>query len=271
MKKIIATIVLAGLGATASQAQLENLSVTGTFDYESQYVFRSIKKTGPSFQPGLEVGYPLLGGDLYAGIWAALPITSDRSVLFNQDSVNEVDFYIGYAYPVTDIFTVDVGFTYYWYPNMPSGALGTIPGLKSGIGQSREVYVGVSADVLLSPAVYFYYDFDYEQTVLEFSVGYSLDLAEYVGVNGLSFDLGAYFGLLNASKADPLFVKRNNGYSYGGGTADLVYAISENFAVSLGMRLSVNNDGKENFANPGSFNRGGETQFWWGASVGFAY
>ncbi len=235
--------------------------MTGTFDFESQYVFRSIKLSGPSFQPGLEVGYPVLGGDLYAGMWAAVPVTADRSLLtFPNDRINEVDFYIGYAYPVTDMFTVDVGFTYYWYPNMPA---------NFGIGQSREIYAGVSADVLLSPAVYFYYDFDYEQTVLEFSVGYSLDLAEYAGVNGLSLDLGAYFGLLNASNADPLGAKRNDGYSYGGGTADLIYAISENLAVSVGMRVSHNNEGQQSQLN--SMNRGGETQFWWGASVGFAY
>lgn len=261
MKKIIATIALAGLGATATQAQLENLSVTGTFDFESQYVFRSVKITGPSFQPGLELGYPVLGGDLYAGVWSAVPLTANRTAAnFPQDRVNEVDFYVGYAYPVTDMFTVDVGFIYYWYSNAPVGTL----------GQKREVFIGVSADVLLSPAVYFYYDFDKEQTVVEFSVGYSLELAEYVGVNGLSIDLGGYYGLLNAEKVDPLTnPKRNDGYSYVGATADLVYDFSENISVSVGMRVSYNNEGKQ--SQLGSVNRGGETQFWWGASVGFAY
>ncbi|WP_269540945.1 hypothetical protein [Cerasicoccus fimbriatus] len=266
MKKAIATIAIAGAATAASADFLSDLSIAGTFDYESSYIYRGAKLAQASFQPSVDFGYSVLGGDLYAGVWTNQPISG---------GANEIDFYTGYAYPVTDIFTVDAGFTYYWYPE----AFGA-----GAINQTREIFIGASADVLLSPAVYVYYDFDLEQTVVEFSIGYSLDLGEYVGTEGLSFDTGAYLGILNANSynAGMNAPKLGNGYTYGGITADLVYAFNENVSSSVGVRWSVNNDGDSqtggvnpatgNFYGVGPANlAGAESQIWFGATLGFAY
>lgn len=160
------------------------------------------------------------------------------------------------------MFTADVGFTYYWYPDAGFG----------GPDQTREIYVGVSADVLLSPALYFYYDFDLEQIVLEFSVGYSFDLGEYVGAEGVSFDIGAYYGWLDANDVTGQGGAANaaNGYMYGGITGDLVYALSENVSTSLGVRYSFNNDGSGTPVG-NQVNQGKEGNIWFGATLGFAY
>ncbi|WP_309386521.1 hypothetical protein [Cerasicoccus frondis] len=248
MKKTIATIALAGVATAASADFLSDLSIAGTFDYESEYVFRSSKLAQESFQPSVDFGYSVLGGDLYAGIWTMQPISAGYA--------NEIDFYTGYAYPVTDIFTVDAGFTYYYYPDTGVG----------GLTRSREVFLGASADVLLSPAVYFYYDVDLEQTVFEFSIGYSLDLGEYASVEGLSLDTGAYLGFVDTQDVGGLGGGLHNGYTYGGITLDLVYALNENVSSSIGGRWSINNDGKG-----AGVNVGGESKLWFGATLGFAY
>ncbi|MEO0794688.1 MAG: hypothetical protein AAFX93_05985 [Verrucomicrobiota bacterium] len=276
MKKTIATLAIAGAATAASADFLSDLSISGTFDFETSYVYRASKLANQSFQPSVEFGYPVLGGDLYAGVWTNQPITPATTggafgATVRTPIGNEIDFYAGYAYPVTDIFTVDLGATYYWYPE--SAGLGAI-------NHTTEVYFGVSADVLLSPAVYFYYDFDLKQTLVEFSIGYSLDLGEYVGAEGLSIDTGAYFGLLDTGDvtggADFPFpapgVDSSNGYTYGGVTGDLVYAFSENVSGSVGVRWSINNDGDGAGASAGPANFfGGESQVWFGATLGFAY
>ncbi|WOO41898.1 TorF family putative porin [Rubellicoccus peritrichatus] len=260
MKKFIASLAIAtaaaGLSAQETGSSISDLSITGTFDFETQYVFRGVALAQQSFQPSVEFGFPVLGGDLYTGVWTNQPITNGTA--------NEIDFYGGFAYPVTDMFTVDVGFTYYWYPE----GVGATP----GISQTREIYVGVSADVILSPALYFYYDFDLEQTVLEGSIGYSFDLGEYIGTEGVSFDLGGYLGWLNADAANGSqrggVAKAGNGYTYLGVTADLVYAFSENVSSSLGVRYSYNNDGT---LAQGAITTGKENNLWFGATLGFAY
>lgn len=281
MKKFIASLAIAtaaaGLSAQETGSSIEDLSITGTFDFETEYIFRGKELAEQSFQPSVEFGFPVLGGDLYTGIWTNQPIKSGEA--------NEIDFYGGFAYPVTEMFTVDVGFTYYWYPDSvpASSADGINPpgtpslpgtGSNTGISQTREIYVGVSADVILSPALYFYYDFDLEQTVLEGSIGYSFDLGEYVGTEGISFDVGAYLGWLSANAYNGSqrgsVDKWNNGYIYGGITGDLVYEISENVSSSLGIRWSANNDGSDNTGFNGG-NLGTDSNLWFGATLGFAY
>jgi len=304
MKKTIATLAAAG-AATASYADfLSDLSISGTFDFETQYVFRASKLASQSFQPSVEFGYPVIGGDLYAGVWTNQPIANAQAPTGLPGQIaqipqgNEIDFYAGYAYPVTDIFTLDLGATYYWYPEAASG-IGApfFPPFPTGggaINHTTEVYFGVSADVLLSPAVYFYYDFDLEQTLIEFSIGYSLDLGEYLGAEGLSFDTGAYLGILNTGDtsggAATNFILNplpgggsgyENGYTYGGVTGDLVYAFNENVSGSIGVRWSINNDGDQGGAvvnaagvpiGSGPANvLGTESQVWFGATLGFAY
>lgn len=272
MKKFIASLAIAGaaagLSAQSTGSSISDLSITGTFDFETEYVFRGKELAQQSFQPSVEFGFPVLGGDLYAGIWTNMPINDKTAAIAAGRPAgyesNEIDFYTGFAYPVTDMFTVDVGFTYYWYPE--------VSGFTGVLGRSREIYVGATADVILSPAFYIYYDFDLEQWVLEGSIGYSFELGEYVGTEGLSLDLGAYLGWLNANAYNGNqragAQKWNNAYWYGGITADLVYAFSENVASSIGVRYSFNNDGT--FSSFGGA-QGSENNIWFGATLGFAY
>ncbi|MGF1485075.1 MAG: hypothetical protein ACFBZ8_12005 [Opitutales bacterium] len=269
MNKSIATIALAssmvGITAQAQVPSLEDLSVSGSFVFESEYIFRGARLNSESFQPQVEFGLPLYKGNLYAGVWTNLPISQNDST---GDIGNEVDPYIGFAMPVTDIITVDVGFTYFWFPEDP---------VTTGVDRTREVYVGIQADVadlvFVTPAVYFYYDFDLEQTLVEGSLGYTLDLEDIAGVPGVAIDLAAYVGWLQTddTSAGQGGGGSENGYVYGGGSADLVYSLNENIAFSLGVRAAANNDGDDP-GNVGPANGLGSSQsFWWGGSASFSY
>lgn len=283
MKKLIATLAIAvGMSGTGLFAQtgdsLEDLSITGTFDYESSYIFRGVRLANDSFQPSVEFGYPVLGGDFYTGMWVNLPITRSgfggNQGGNTQNVNNEIDIYAGFAYPVTDIVTLDAGFTYYWYPDSPANS--NAPG---GLATAAyvEPYIGASFDVLLSPAIYIYYALDQltkpgssspDSGILtvEVSIGYSFDLAEYTSLEGASFDVGAYAGVYipedsSAFNAQEAF--------YGGVTADFVYAFSENVSSSIGFRYS-------NFSQSGvQTGTGGfaanQNNIWVGATLGFTY
>ncbi len=267
MKKLIATLAIAGaMGVSSLSAQtgdsLSDLSISGTFDFETEYVFRGIQFSQTSFQPSVEFGFPVLGGDLYTGVWTNLPATG---------TANEVDLYAGYAYPVTDIVTVDAGFIYYWYMNSQAATGNTVPAYI-------EPYVGASFDVLLSPALYLYYAVDqnggtnsFSALTIEASIGYSFDLSEYVGAEGISFDVGAYVGYVIPDNS--VNAGMQSGF-YGGATADLVYAFSENVSSSVGVRYSnYSASGVNNTAGPtASYSRiNSQNNVWFGATVGFTY
>ena len=285
MKKIIASLALAGMsvvGLTAASSDytgesVDDLSITGTFGFETEYVFRGKERAQQSFQPSIELGFPILGGDLYGGMWTNLPVNSAQ--LVNADgnftaspygsNNSEIDFYIGYAYTIEDIVTLDVGYTYYWYPEAGDG-------FNSFVSRSNEIFFGVSLDVLLNPSVYYYYDFNLQQNVVEGSIGYSFDLSQATSMQGFSLDLGGYLGYLSADRfaGDQTGPQWSNGYVYLGTTVDLVYNFSENVSSSVGARWSLNNDGRETgsaLTSSGSQSLGPQQNVWFGASIGFAY
>jgi uncharacterized protein (TIGR02001 family) len=232
MKKILTVLAFSGVAAASAQtgSGLSDLSVSGTFAYESEYVFRGIELDDRAWQPAVELGYPIAGGSAYAGIWGS----------FGSTGGDEVDYYLGYAFPVTDVFTLDTGITFYSYPESVINDL------------TQEVYIGAAADVLLSPALYFYYDFEVEAVTVEASIGYSVDLAEYASLDGTSIDFGAYLGQTwGEGDAD---------WAYWGVTADLVYGISDNVSTAIGLRYASNNE-----------DGAADEHIWYGVSVGFAY
>ena len=255
MKKLIAIMAFAGV-VSANAQSIDDLTISGSFDFESEYVFRGQDIADSSFQPSVELGYSIWGGDSYLGVWSSTEVS-------NADSTarNEVDFYIGYAATLEDYYpelplVADFGFTYYYYPD------------GDNVDRSREIYFGLAASgVILEPALYYYYDFDLEQSLVELSVGHSFGLVDYLDVNA-SLELGAYAGVVSADdlNAGQGASERENGYTYAGITADVVYVLSDTSSASVGARWAVNNDGSSTFANEA---RGREHSLWFGTTLNF--
>lgn len=224
MKKIIATLA-AGLALCGGALQAQDeLSISTTFAYESEYVFRGVFLAQGSIQPGIDISY----GGAYGGIWYSFPLDAEISS-------KEMDVYGGYSFAVSDMVDLDVGATWYYYPNAEN----------LGITEDNtfETYVGAVFDTTFSPAVYLYYDWDLEAITLEFSGGYSVEMGE-----NSSFDVGPYIGYVDPDGGDS--------YLYGGVSADVSYSFSDNASASVGVRWAANDiDGATK-----------DSMAWWGAS-----
>jgi len=226
MKKLTVMLSLAALGASAMQAQ-EELSVTTTFAWESSYVFRGAQLAEETFMPGLDLAY----GAWYGGIWAAMPA--------DDDDANEVDFYTGYGFAISDTASADIGITYYSYPSSSDEFL-------DGDVNTTEIYAGLSFEVPFSPSIYVYYDFDLENFTVEGSGGYSWEVSEAAAV-----DLSLYLGHVSVDTGDD--------YTYYG--AGLSYGYT--FNDSVGGSIYANWAG----ASEDLMYDGDDNEVWFGFSV----
>lgn len=209
MKKSIIALSVAALGvASVAKAALplDDISVSVTFGYESEYVFRGDKLDQQAFQPAIDVEY----GNFYAGIWGSYGISS------RQRGGRETDFYAGYAFALDDQITLDFGATYYYYSN--------------DVPYDFELYAGAAWDVFLEPAGYIYFETENQVWTFELSGGYSIDVAD-----STTLDFSGHAGYqynYNRAAGDT----RNAWYA--GIAADLTYAFNDNASFSIGPRLS---------------------------------
>ncbi|MFA5257586.1 MAG: hypothetical protein WC360_05490, partial [Opitutales bacterium] len=175
--------------------------------FESEYVFRGWQFADAIVTPSVDVAY----GDFYAGVWFAVPVENSWAY------VNEMDIYGGVSTSVNGILTLDVGACRYAYDEVITSFLNK--------NNTIEGYIGLSADVLLSPSVYIYYDFDLLVTTLEGSIGHSFGLTDSV-----SIDVGGSIGYVSPDSGDS--------YTYYGATADLSYSLNDSSSVGFGLRYS---------------------------------
>lgn len=204
MKKAIVAIaaLAAGITASAAEAAKNDLAVTLDVTYVSSYVFRGALLANDSIQPSVEASY----GDIYAGVWHSDDV--------NNVAVSETDFYAGYNLSINETFSADLGITRYTYDG-GSGA------------DSTEVYAGLKANVLLSPSVYYYYDFDREVSTYIGSIGHSIPVEKL----GVSLDLSASFGYVQIP---------GNGqdYSYWGVGVAVPYKLNDKATLTAGVNYT---------------------------------
>ena len=199
MKKSIA--ILASIVAGTSFAGAQELSISSSIAWESDYIFRGVRLADEYFAPSVDVSY----GDMYAGIWAALPVETEYP--------SEVDFYAGYGFGLSETVSGDVGFTYYTYPDELD---------LFDDGNTFEIYGGLSFEAPLSPAVYVFYDFDLKAFTIEASGGHTVEIDESSAV-----DFSLYLGYVEPDVDDD--------YLYYGAGVAYNYAFTENASVSFGV------------------------------------
>jgi uncharacterized protein (TIGR02001 family) len=302
MKKTILTVALvAALGSSAFAQNatpapaapapaapsnpLGDLTVQATLDYESQYVFRGKKVTNQAFQPSAQFGYPVYGGSIYTGVWTNQPIGhaggGSPPSAPGPNQHNEIDLYGGYTYPLdmlTKGLTVDVGYMYYWYPD--------VSGLNI-TSDNQEVHLGFTYDtssvlngININPTFYYYYDFVLDQNTLEINLSYTWDMSSMVGVKGISLVPSVTVGWLHANNslgqvalpAPPANIGQHwrNSYMYYAFHLELDYKINDWATAFIGVRYAGNNDG--NGAIPGggtSQSPGSANNIWGGAGLKF--
>jgi len=117
LKKMLPAAVAASLlagSATAVQAfDISSLEISGNVALTSDYRFRGISQSNRdgAIQGGFDLGFE---NGIYVGTWGS-------SVNFNDtdqyDGSLELDYYAGWALPVSDNVGIDVGYIYYDYPD----------------------------------------------------------------------------------------------------------------------------------------------------------
>lgn len=207
-KTILALVALAtGVSASAQEAASSPLSLTLDVTYVSDYVFRGLRLADASVQPSIEASY----GDFYAGLWHSDAI-SDGAANF---SGSETDLYAGVNMAINETFSADLGVTRYTYNG-------------GSQDDTTEVFAGLKADVLLSPSVYYYYDFDLEVSSYIASVGHSLAIAQA----GLSVDLSATVGYIQSPGGN------GSDYVYWGVGAAVPYKLNDNAVLTAAVNYT---------------------------------
>jgi uncharacterized protein (TIGR02001 family) len=210
--------------AAITPALGESLEVSTTVGFESRYVFRGIQYAENSFQPEITLGYR----NFYLGAWLNLPVGDDVFVgPFLITFSDELDLYFGYSAPLDDVISIDLGVTYYTYPDLMSGFTDVFREDGSGLGvNTLEPYVGLSLDTVLAPSLYVYHDFFFDTTTIEGGVSHSFPLDND---GTFSFDLGGSAGYVFDDDA-------GGDYLYGVLSYEVSYAVSENASISAGGR-----------------------------------
>jgi uncharacterized protein (TIGR02001 family) len=217
MKKtalLLAALLTTGASLSADDAApASSYAVTVDFPYASKYVFRGIQYAEESFQPSIKV----TSGAAYAGIWTNQPVTK------NID--NEIDFYAGYNFTVAQGWTLDVGGTFYYYPEAD-----TNQGLFE---HTFEAYAGLNGTVGgVTVGLYAYNDFDWEAFTLQGSVGYSIPIDDKTSCN-----LSAALGSVSADAGDYTY------YSLG---VQVPYKLTDSATVTAGLNWASHDlDGYE--------------------------
>ncbi|NNC37302.1 MAG: hypothetical protein EX271_03450 [Acidimicrobiales bacterium] len=244
MKKLLLRTALLPLILIGSStyAFADDVSLSVSADYVSEYVFRGVSYARGAIQPGLEVSTQ----GFTAGVWASLS-TGDLA----DAAGDEVDVYAGYSWDVSDTVSADVGATVYHFPGSDGGLF------DFGGASTFEVYAGLGFDAALSPSLYGYYDFDLEAFTVEGGISHSVPVAE-----NTSLDLGLTAGLVTADGGGD--------YQYGTASASVGYGLSDAASVYVGANYSLSSEDTLRFKIDGNGDSFTNTDnlFWFG--FGFA-
>lgn len=220
MKKLlIAATALATIAIAPSVAHADEISVSTSIDYATEYVFRGTSFGADVIQPGVEAAF----GDFYAGVWGSLGV-GDTSIL----TADEIDYYAGYGFTLSDTISADVGLTIYHFPQFG----GVFDGGDDGAG-FYEPYFGLSFDTALAPSVYAYYETETETLSLVGSVGHSIPMGDKT-----SLDLG-----LEAGYVDDV-------NEYATGSAAFSYAFTDDVSAYVSANYSLSSEDTLDYLDP---------------------
>jgi len=231
--------------ANAMAQDNSDISVSVSVDYVTEYVFRGTTLAGEAFQPGAEIAF----GDFSAGVWASIA-NGEESIAF----ADEIDFYAGYGFDISEKISADVGATLYHYPQS-----GGVLDIGANDASTLEIYGGLGFDTSLAPNVTAYYDFTLKTFTLIGGVEHSFPVGEKT-----SFDLGANAGLVATDGAGD--------YQYGTLSGALSYGFDDSTSVYIGVNggLSSQNtffDTNFDITNPATISAPSKSSVWFGAGI----
>jgi hypothetical protein len=239
---VAAGILSVGFLHAEISSKFSELSLDTSCRFDTEYVYRGVKLNQQVFTPKVEISTSLFeDGDIYFGGKAFLGVKNSRFAKYNC--------YLGTSYGFADIFTVDTGFIHHMYRNRFVWVGRSFP-WKDIKRHSEEIYLGLMADVILNPSVYYFYDITQKRHNFEGKVNYLYDLSS-LGVNGFAIDLFTKigydrtkkpFGLKNAFQSSGVFDGFRKGYFYYGAGANIItYVFGESVKIQTGAQYERTN------------------------------
>ena len=237
---LAAALLCTAAFASSAHAQDSELSVSTGVDFVSQYVFRGVSFADDAVQPYAEATY----GNFTLGGWFSTGIGENSAV-----AGDEFDLYAGYSVPLNSSISLDLGATYYHFPQG-----GSFFETDGGAAGTYEVSASLGfGELPLAPSVTGYYDFTLEAFTLEGSAGHSFSLSEKN-----SLDLGLTLGLVDGT----------DGFSYEWGTASasVSHAFADDVSAYVGANYSLNSEDFLDFAAISEGDPQGDL-FWVGTGI----
>lgn len=252
MRALFSTVAAAAAIAylAGAPAIAQPVSGSATLGLESRYVFRGVQLAEASFQPAVMLAW----NGFYGGVWANLPVGDDDFIV--APDWQEIDFVAGWSGALAGPVSIDLGVTYYAYPNRQSGFFDVFREDGTGRGfNTLEPYIGLAVSAPLSPKLYVYHDFMFDTTTAQATLAHSIPLAAK-----LSADLSGYAGYVfdDAGGTD---------YLYGTLSANLAYAISETASAYVGGRFGGSDLAGGSIYEDGVLGTTKSSGFWFGIGL----
>lgn len=242
MKKfLLGSVALLAATAAPISAQAQDISVSTSIDYVSEYVFRGVSFARGAVQPGIEVS----AGDFSVGVWTSAAIGEASAA-----AGDEIDVYASYGFALSDVISGSVGATIYHFPDVP-GSL-----FDFGDASTLEFSAGLAFDTALAPSVTAYYDVDLEAFTLEGGIGHSLPVGDKT-----SLDLGLTAGLVTADGGGD--------YEYGQASASFGYGFTDDVSAYVGANYALSSVDSLNFKLDGNGDAftDSDNKLWFGVGV----
>lgn len=254
MRSFAPCFLIAASCLSIADANAEDLSVSASLGFESRYVFRGVQYAETSIQPAVT----LTKDGFHLGAWFNLPVGDDDFV--NPTNGEELDLVVGYSTALTDIVTIDVGLTYYLFPEAMSGFFDFYEEDGDGLGiNTLEPYVSLSFDTPLAPVITVYRDFMYDTFTFQGTASHSIPLAEKT-----SFDLS---GMIGYVVDDSIGID----YLYGVASAGFSYQFSDVSKVYAGARYGGSDLPGGSLVKDSIAGTAQSAGFWWGVGLSTSF
>ncbi len=227
----VTVLIMSCFAARGADASLD-------VEYYSSYVWRgqvlnSESVLQPAFSASADFGLSL-------SAWGNMDLTDKADC---RGEFTEVDLTVEYELPLTGLFGASVGLIEYLFPkegdctDEPPEGHPDIPDRTDS--DTREVFIAMGLDVMLSPTLTLYYDVDEVNGFYgNFELGHEIALTEQ-----LALGLSASIGMGGRDYNDYYFGKKSIALNDLNLSAGLAYAFTEDLSASAAIRYTTLLDG----------------------------
>lgn len=212
--------LLISLAPVQAIANDDNLSMSITTDYVSEYVFRGVTLAGDAIQPGVSITYD----DFTVGVWGSVPSGNEAEAF-----PDEINIYAFKEWGFGESIDLRLGGTIFHYPES-----GDLFEFDNDLANTIEGFVGIDFDLPFNPGATGYYDVDLERFTLELDFGHVFTVADLFYV-----EPGLTLGISDA----------NDNLDYHWATSFLEMGVDVSKSASVYARASYSNSSADTFAD----------------------